>query len=60
MASSSSSSASARSRLPQPHTQSAKNRLLTNVLDAAEFNQLVVYVSSNARARALSQLMEGW
>ena len=30
------------------------------MLDAAEFNQLVVYVSSNARARALAQLMEGW
>ncbi|KAK8810927.1 hypothetical protein WA538_000614, partial [Blastocystis sp. DL] len=41
-------------------SESAKNRLLTNVLDAAEFNQLVVYVSSNARARALAQLMEGW
>lgn len=41
-------------------SESAKNRCLTEILDNSEFNQLVIYTSSNIRAKALQKLMHSW
>jgi len=35
-----------------------KNRKLVNLLDALEFNQVVIFVSSTERAKALQKLLE--
>ena len=41
-------------------TENTKNRLLSNILDEASFNQVVIYTSNNARAQVLQKLMESW
>ena len=41
-------------------TENTKNRLLSNILDDASFNQVVIYTSNNARAQVLQKLMESW
>jgi len=39
-------------------TEPQKNRKLVNLLDALEFNQVVIFVSSVERAQALNKLLE--
>ena len=38
-------------------TADAKTRCLTEIMDNSEFNQLVIYTSSNVRAKTLQKLM---
>ena len=40
--------------------QKEKNRRLTEVLDNTDFNQVVIFVDSPARAKALQKLMTDW
>jgi superfamily II DNA/RNA helicase len=56
----SSESALTLNRLLQYHVsveESGKNRLLFSLLDALEFNQVMIFVSSAARANALTKLL---
>ena len=41
-------------------SENTKNRYLTEIMDNSEFNQLVIYTSSNVRAKALQKLMNSW